>query len=363
MFHETMTPSERMESLHETGSADRPGAFVLATGFVPRMTGNLSIGECYENPIRYAKAFFSVQQMLGFDSGPMFGHPAFGAKEFGGRLSYPRSNSKTLFPVISRRPVNKPEDVDSLEVPDPHRAGDVPKEMAGARYVVDSYPDGYRNPILVSGDPFTWAGNIAGLDNLLMWVQSEKDVAKALMDKVSEFEVELVKHALAYVGDILFFDGGASDSNDLISSKQFEQFALPPLMSYRHRALKAGASRFISHPCGNQTKNVGFWAKLPGTYAVNSDFRTPLETCVSEFGKGSIVMGNIECIQFTLGDMEWIYDKAMKKLNAVATHCPHGYMVAPGCELPANSSPVNVHAMIRATRDFAEGEGWKRTRT
>jgi uroporphyrinogen decarboxylase len=360
MFHEKMTPSERMESLHETGFADRPGAFVLATGFIPKMTGNLTIGECYEYPIRYAKAFHSVQQMLGFDSGPLFGHPAFAVKEFGGRLSYPRSNSRALFPVITRRPVNKPEDVDKLEVPDPHKAGDIPKEIAGAKFVMDSYPKGYRNPILVTGDTFTWAGNIVGLDTLLIWLQNDPDLAMKLLDKVSEFQVELVKYALTHVGDIYFFDGGPSDSNDLITSKQFEKFALPPMMSYRRKAMKAGATKFISHPCGNQTKNIEYWAQMPGTFATSFDFRTPLETGVSRFSKDAMIIGNIECIQFTLGDVDWIYNKAMTKLKMAANRCPKGYMVAPGCELPALSSPVNVHAMVRAARDFAEGPEWKR---
>jgi uroporphyrinogen decarboxylase len=355
-----MTPSERMISLHETGFADRPGVAALATGFVPRMTGNLTIGECYEYPIRYAKAFLSVQQLLGFDSGPLFGHPAGGVKEFGGKLTYPRGSSKALFPVITRRPVNKPEDVDRLEAPDPHTAGEIPHQVAGAKYVVDNYPEGYRNPMMVSGDPFTWTGNIVGLDILLMWLQTEPELAHTMLNKVADFEVAMVEYALGQVGDITFFDGGPSDSNDLITARQFEQFALPPLVSYRRRALKEGASRFVSHPCGDQTKNVPHWTKVPGTFGINFDFRTPLETCISKFGEGMTIIGNIECIQFTLGDVEWVYKKAMSKLNLAANRCPRGYMVAPGCELPVNSSPVNVHALVRAARDFAAGPEWKR---
>lgn len=360
MFHETMTPTERMMSLYETGTADRPGVAVLATGFVPKMTGNLTVGECYEYPIRYAKAFLRVQELLGFDSGPLFGHPAVGVKEFGGKLTYPRGNSKALFPVISRRPVKDLEDVDKLEVPDPHRAGEVPKQVAGAKYVMENYPEGYRNPMMVTGDPFTWAGNIVGLETMLMWIQAEPKVVQGLLGKVADFEVEVVRFALGQVGDMFFFDGGPSDSNDLITSKQFEQFALPPLVSYRRRAMKEGASRFLSHPCGDQTKNVAHWAKVPGTFGINFDFRTPLEAGISSFGQDMTIIGNIECIQFTLGDAEWIYKKAMDKLTTAANHCPRGYMVAPGCELPVHSSPVNVHAMIRAARDFAAGPEWKR---
>ncbi|WP_026068804.1 uroporphyrinogen decarboxylase family protein [Methanomassiliicoccus luminyensis] len=360
MFREKMTPKERINSLHETGRADRPGISVLAMGLVPRMTGVLTIGECYEDPIKYARAFLRVQELFGFDSGPVFGHPACGAAEFGGKLLYPRANSKMQSPVIAKHPLTKLEDIDRLEVPDPAKAGEIPRLVAGAKYVLDNYPDGYRNPMLVSGDPFTWAGNIIGMDTMLMWIEQDPALVAKALDIVAEFEIEVVKYALRELGEVTFFDGAVCCSNDLINAKRFKQLALPPLVKYRVESIKAGAERFVSHPCGDQSKNIDFWGQVPGTYTINFDFRTPLELCVSKLDKEMTIAGNIECMHFLIGDYDWIYRKSYDKLKFAATRCRRGYLVGPGCEIPPNSSPVNIHALVSAARDYAANDpDWK----
>jgi uroporphyrinogen decarboxylase len=42
-----------------------------------------------------------------------------------------------------------------------------------------------------------------------------------------------------------------------------------------------------------------------------------------------------------------------------ATHCAHGYVIGPGCELPVTTSPANMYAMVKATKDYAETKEWK----
>jgi uroporphyrinogen decarboxylase len=324
------------------------------------MTGNLTVGECYENPIKYAKAFLRVRELFGFDSGPLFGHPATGAAEFGGRLSYPRPSSRTQAPIITKHPVNKPEDVDRLQVMDPSHTGEIPKYVTGAKYVLENYPKGFQNPTINLGDPFTWAGNVMGVETMLMWMEKEPDLVFKVLGKCVEFEVEAVRYALSQLGDsVMFMEGAISTSNDLLTPKQFEVFVLPPLKKYRENAMKAGATKFMAHPCGDQRLNIDFWAQVPGTYAINFDFRTPLETIISKLSNMMMIVGNIECMHFSLGDYDMLYNNAWEKLTMAATSCKHGYIVAPGCEIPVTSSPVNIHAMVQAARDYAGTKDWK----
>lgn len=92
-MREEMTPQERLMSLYQTGRADRPGIGAFAMGFVARMTHGLTVGEIYEYPIKLAKAYLPVQQLFGFDTGPLFGHACTGAAEFGGEISYLKTSS------------------------------------------------------------------------------------------------------------------------------------------------------------------------------------------------------------------------------------------------------------------------------
>ncbi len=360
MFKETMTPIERMMSLFQTGWADRPGAGAFAMGFVSKQHKGLTIGECYKDPVKFAKAFLPVQELYGFDTGPLFGHACAGAAEYGGELSYPGADSRAQSPLIVRHPIETPDAVDKMQTPDPATAGEIEDWCRGARYVLETYPEGYKNPTVQAGDAFSNAGNIIGVETMLIWMLKKPDLVHKVLNSVSEFLINEVKYILSTVGPIMFFDGGPTDSNDLISDKQFEQFALPSLIKVREGALKAGApAGFLCHPCGNQTDNAKLWAKVPGSFAINFDYRTPLPKVIDIFGKSTMIVGNIEPAKFMINTYDEVYKTTRDHLDVAATKCEHGYIVGPGCELPVSTPAANLFAMVKATRDYAETKEWQ----
>jgi len=354
-----MTPFERLMSLYSTGWADRPAIGAFAMGLVPKLTPGLTIGECYENPLKFAKAYLRVQEMFGFDTGPLFGHACTGAAEWGGELSYPGPNSRAQSPIIRSHPIDTPEKVDKMDVPDPAKAGEIERMCAGARYVMANYPDGYKNPSLVAGTPFTWAGNAVGVETMLLWMIREPSLVHKVLKNVSAFLVDEARYISETVGPCMLFDGGPSDANDLISPVQFEQFALPSLKEVRLGALKNGIPGFLAHPCGNQIKNVEMWATVPGTFAINFDFRTPLPVILKNFGESTMILGNIEPAKFQYSNYDWLYDKTTEYLNLAATKVKHGYGCGPGCEIPTDTPPIHLSAMIQATRKYAQSKAWQ----
>jgi uroporphyrinogen decarboxylase len=357
-----MTPGERLGSLYGTGWADRPGAGTFAMGLIAKMTPGLSIGECYLDPEKFARAYIRVQQTLGFDSGPMFGHASLGAAEFGGELSYPAPNSRAQSPMVRKHPIDTPEKVDSMEVPEISKVKEVVSECKGANWVVENYPAGFNGPSIVCGSPFSLGGNAIGVEQMLLWMIEEPDLVHKVMDRMSEFLIEKAKYIVANVGPIMLFDGGPTEANDLISPKQFETFALPYLKKVREGALKAGIPGFLCHPCGDQNGNIEMWAEAPGNFAVNFDFRTPLEKVVKVFGPKSMIIGNIEPAKFQYSDYDYIYKTTMDYMKIAATNCPHGYMVGPGCEIPTDTPALHVGAMLQATRDYAQSKEWQERR-
>jgi uroporphyrinogen decarboxylase len=357
MFKEIMTPKERFDSLYRTGRADRPGVGTFSVAWVAKMAG-LSPGICFQHPVKMAHSYIAVQKLFGFDNGPHFGHLASGAAEFGGRLRYPDMDSRNPYPVIIERPVNSPEDVDRLEIPDPRKAGEIPEQIQGIRYVLNEYPEGYRNPSIITGDPFTRAASVVGIESILMWITAEPKLVDALLKKVVDFSIEEINYIVRTVGPIDFFDAGTSDSNDLITPQQFEKYALPAFQMYRRGAIKVGAERFIAHPCGNQIKNLDYWASIPGTYAFNFDFRTPLPLCIQKLAASSMIMGNIEPDQFVYGNYTSIQKSSKRLLSLAADNCPHGFVLGPGCEMPYDAVPVNVFSMIESAREYAEAKSW-----
>jgi uroporphyrinogen decarboxylase len=362
MFHETMTPGERTMSLLQTGWADRPGVGTFAFGFAARMTPGMTLGEVYSNPLKYAKAYIRVQQALGFDTGPTFGSASQGASEFGGVVEYPGPDSRSQAPSVRVHPLSTPDKVDALFVPDPAKVPEITREVEAARYVLENYPQGFNSPTIVCGSPFTWAGNAIGVETMLLWMIREPELAHKVLKAQAEFLGETAKYIINNAGPMMLFDGGPTESNDLISPKQFEQFALPYMLSTRKAALGAGIPGFLCHPCGDQNGNIKMWAQAPGNAGVNFDFRTPLEKIVEIFGPTGLVVGNIEPAKFQYSNYDWIYNEVTRCMNIAALHSPHGYIVGPGCEIPTDTPPLHVGAMLQATRDFAQTKEWQERR-
>jgi len=359
MFKDTMTPGERMMSLLTTGSADRPGIGAFMMGFVPRQYKGLSLGECYKDKIKFAKAYLPMWELFGIDTGPLFGHACVGALEYGGDLVFPAPGSRAQSPIITRHPVETPEAVDRMGVPDPATAGEIDEFCQACKYVNDHYPEGYKSPSFSGGDPFTWAGNVVGMETLLVWMVRQPDLVHRVLRSTADFGIACVKHSIKVAGHMLIFDGGPSDSNDLISPQQFKEFALPPLVHMREGSLKAGCPGFLCHPCGDQEKNAEMWLVPPGTAGVNFDYRTPLSKVIRLFGPTTMITGQIEPAKYMLQSYEQIYKECWECLELAATHCPHGYVIGPGCELPVTTPPANLFAMAKATKDYAETKEWK----
>ncbi len=359
MFHDTMTPFERIMSLRQTGAADRPGVSPSAAGIISKMVHGLTLGEMYIDPVKFAKGYLYVQQMFGFDGGPMFGHGSLGVAEFGGKIAYPAPNSRAQCPFIVERPIHSLEDVDRIEVPDPRTAGEIPKEVEAARYVLKNYPPELRSASIATGTNFTMTGNIIGVERMLLWMIREPGAVHRMQKKVADYEVELVKHCLKELGPMMFYDGGPVDSNDLIDPKQFEEFALRHMTDFRLRALAAGAPGFMTHPCGDQRENMELWLRAPGSFAMLFDYRSPLSDLVKKIAPRMMIIGNIEPAHFINHDYDSIYKISWECLHTAATHCPLGYMIAPGCEIPVDTPATNLFAMIKATKDYAETAEWK----
>lgn len=346
-------------SLRQTGWADRPAIGVFAHGWVAIQTPGLSIGDSYRDPIRKAKAYLRIWEMYGFDSGPSFGHACCGAAEFGGELVYPGPDSRAQSPLIKKHPVTTPEAVDQMEVPDPAHAGELATLCTGAKYVLEHYPNGYKSPTISHGDAFSWSVNVVGAEEFLLWMISDPELNHKVLRKVTDYLAEAAGYIVKNVGPIVLSSAGPSDSNDLISPKQFETFSLPYLISVHERSMKAGIRGFSVHPCGNQTKNIEMWAKAPGATGVNFDYRTPLERCVEVFGNKTMVVGNIEPAKYLYADYDFIFNKTTECMKIAATKSKFGYMVGPGCEMPTETPGLHIAAMIQATKKYAESEEWQ----
>lgn len=346
-----MTKDERWVALLNRKPLDRIPVFAAAFGFTTINSG-LSIADFYNDPQKSYASQMQTAEKFGFQEIPWSVYAAFGGWEFGGEVKWP-SGDFAQAPTVMKYPIETEDDVWNLKVPDVKRAGIVPIMMeinhlvakSGSPYIVGFYLG-----------PFTMAGMMSGADKLTKWMLKKPEVAHRILRLATDFLTELTKYYVDTFGAerVIAFGGEPLTSNQVISPKQFEQFAFPYLKELHESILAMGIKHLNMHICGEQNQNLPYWSQLPygDPGLVSFGHEVDLETA-SKYFPETIIEGNVEPAIIQSGTQEQVYEATKLCIEKGRKH-PAGYMLQPGCEMPPMAREENVWAMMQAVSDY----GW-----
>jgi len=353
-----MTDRERIEALLRREEPDRVPVWPFAyAGFATVYTGT-SIADAYNKPAVALAAQRKTCQDFGWVFTPMFGYAAYGGWEFGGEIKWP-SGEFAQAPSVTRHPVETPDDVMNLKVPDVKTAGMIPlmKEFydLSSKERLDNEP---FNVMLFGGNSsFTVAGNIGSPDKLCKWILKKPEAAHRLLQLSNEHIKQLGEYwkELYGIEGVLPLGGEPTSANELISPKMFEQFAMPYIKEMNQMFLDMGYKHLYAHICGEQNLNLPYWAQIPmgdpGIISIGHEVK--LETAAKYF-PNDIILGNLEPAIIQIRTPDEVYEATKKNIEDGMTKCPGGYIFSPGCETPPMASVENIKAMTQAVIDH----GW-----
>jgi len=220
---DSMTDRQRVESLLNRRNPDRVPIWPFAAGGFSAVYAKCSIADAYQK----AEVALAMQRKAAQDFGwvcsPMSGYAAFGGWEFGGEIKWP-SGEFAQAPSVLRYPVETPEDVMNLKVPDVKNSGLVPLMMKfykmAAKERLDNEP---FNVMSFAAGTFTIACNVAGPEKLTKWLIKKPDVAHRVLQLTSDYLVELAQYWKDTFGieGVLPFGAEPTSANTLISPKHF----------------------------------------------------------------------------------------------------------------------------------------------
>ncbi len=346
-----------MFGLMTGGKIDRIPVSPFAMGYTAVIAGK-SIGDFYSD----AKTNFWCQLMAadmhGFDSQPMYGYASIGAWEFGGKIGFPYEVGHGA-PYVITHPADTPEAVDKIEVPNPKTAGSIPITMEVSKMCTALG----MQAIFFVGGFITNTGNIMEPAKMLLWMLRKPELVHKMNKKVLEFQKGVTDYFIDTFGlqKCMIFAGGATESNKLISPKQFETFALPYETEIHNYALDKGIHAVLEHPCADQNGNIVHYRKLRencrwrGKYVWNFGPETPLEKQIEVFGHHDIIGGNVDPPSFQTKSFDEVMALCKDNIERGMKN-PSGYVLMPGCEMPPLAPPINVHAMMTAARKFGAFE-------
>jgi uroporphyrinogen decarboxylase len=350
-----MTNRERLEALLRREKPDRIPSLPIALGFCTVYTGG-TIGQAYTEPEIYLKAQHKVCDDFDWVFYPLMAFPTTLASEFGGEMKNP-SGEFAQAPMITRFAVETPEEVFNLKMPDVLKDGMAPLKLEYCRLTAKEDPDdGPFNVSAWTGGPFTQAGCISGIENMSKWIMKNPDSVHHLMRMVVDYYIEMAdywKKAFGTEG-VLPYLGEPGASNQIISPKHFETFAMPYIKEICDKWLDIGCRHIYVHICGEHNLNLPHWAKIsfgdPGIISIGHEVE--LATAADYF-PNDIIMGNLEPAIIQTATPEEVYN-ATRDVVEKGKKLPGGFIFSQGCELPPNSPIENVKMMTQAVNDF----GW-----
>ncbi len=345
-----MTPKERLEALLNHQKIDRVPLWPFTLGFCARNVG-YPLASIYNDPEKSFWAQLWTQEQYGYDGYPQYAYASYGSWEFGGEVKFPTSEWEQA-PSTVRFPVDSEEDVEKIKLPDVEKAGMLPLAMQFSKI---SEKAGMSVSIVLGG-PFTIAGNLCQASVLCRWMIKKPELVHRLLRLAADHIVNVVRCWLDTFGEgrfiVHFWEPLAS--NQIISPRQFEKFVFPYQKEIHEKVLVMGVKHIFCHICGEQNLNLPYWAQIPmgAPGIVSFGHEVDLEVAAKYFPK-DIIYGNIEPAIIQTGTAQQVYELCRIAIEK-GKKSPGGFILGPGCELPAMAPPYNVYVMTKAINDF----GW-----
>ncbi len=262
------------------------------------------------------------------------------AEALGASLRY----FKDAYPVIETRPLAGSGDWSALPTPDPEQTGRMPEMLKALRILCRDLSDQFLIVGCVMG-PLTLAAQLLGAEAALYLAIDEPDRFAGLLDFSTEVVIRFgVAQIDAGAHLPLVFDPFASPA--VIPSQFFREFELPRLTKVFAEFARKGALANWLHIAGPVQSILSFYPAA-GVHIANFDYCVAPGEAQSQL-PAVCLDGNIKSMSFIEGCPDDIGAEASLLLGSFERR--GGFILSSGCEIPPESKPENVAALVDAVK-------------
>jgi [methyl-Co(III) methanol-specific corrinoid protein]:coenzyme M methyltransferase len=189
--------------------------------------------------------------------------------------------------------------------------------------------------------PFSLAGHLVGIENLLKWVIRDPQNVQQAVDKACETGA-LFGKALREAGADIVLIADPSASSNLISPRTFKQFVKPAIT----RIVAAVGGITFLHICGNANPILTDMADT-GVDAISIDENVDVGKAKALLSGKVKIAGNISTTNtLLLQKPEDVAKACLQVLEAGVD------ILAPGCGIAPRTPNVNIKALVEAAKQF-----------
>jgi uroporphyrinogen decarboxylase len=350
MFQDKLTPKERMMGLIRKEPIDRVPVIPFSKGYSAKIAG-ISRGDFFRYPAKAIDADRKLKERHpGLDGGPSYGWADYGAWDFGGEIKFP-FNNESQSPQVIRKPVQGPEDVAKLLVPNPRGNG-----MMQLAYEFSQIMREVGGPAMVYlVSPGNCAASIIGKQEILKWIIKHPQELHEVLRKATDYMRATVDWFAEDFGAerCNVYLGYPIESNQLISPKHFKDFFQPYIKQLHEHMMSRGIKFCIEHICGNHHGNLQYWRDIPippRSIITIGDVMSIKDTA-EFFGDDYIIAGNVPSEVLAAGTPQEVKQES-KRCIEEGKNLPGGFVLMPACNLPEITPPESVDAMLAAAREY-----------
>jgi uroporphyrinogen decarboxylase len=334
-----MNSLDRIRATLSFGKPDRVPVIAQVFGHAA-VLGDVSLGAYVRDGELLARCQLNALSYYGYDAVFALMDAGVETEAVGASLTY----RADMYPFVEQYAITAAGDVNKLAVPNPKQSGRMPEILKAAQILRDELSD----EVLIVGcvlGPMTLAMQLLGPEKTLFLAVDEPDLFADVLDFAVEVSAAFgLAQIEAGVHLPLVFDPSASPA--VIPPQFFREFVLPRTKRL-FSALKSGGSLANwLHIAGPAETIFPFYPEA-GVEIANFDY------CIDPIRARQILPrtclnGNIKPLSFVEATSDDIAKESAGLLELFSLQS--GLILSSGCEIPPESKPENVAAMVRATR-------------
>ncbi len=338
-----MTPKERVGSLLQGKPIDRvPCVPVILNGCARAM--GYTVKEMTLDGEKFGKANVATYKKYGHDMICLLDATGTTAEAAGTKLNYPDE-----MPAFVEEPVIKSrDDLRKLRPLDPTKDGRLNNYLVATEYCVSEVGDEVFVGVLFAG-PFTTAACLRGTEALLKDIFKDKEMVHQLLRWSTDVTKPFLDEAVKRGGVPVCCEPVGTGS--ILSSKSFSEF-VEPYQKELNDYVKSKGLPVLNHICGDSFPIIESWLRS-GPTVISVD-RVDIGKISQQFGNQVGVMGNVVPGKTLFMGTPEVVDAEVKDIMAKAGKSPCGFVLASGCEVPIETPPENIFAMMNAARKYGQ---------
>jgi uroporphyrinogen decarboxylase len=260
----------------------------------------------------------------------------------GSRLVYRSGN----YPYVDSHAFSSNTNLQDAPIPDPFTSGRMPELLEAVTILRREVGN---EVLVVSGvlGPMTLATQLVGMETALYLAIDDPEGFERLLDFSTEVIIRFGTAQIETGAHVpLVFDPSASGA--VIPPQFFKEIVLPRLKRVFAAFNAAGSLANWLHAAGPIASILPLLSET-GADILNFDYCVDPSEVINK-APSLCCNGNLKPLDFEEASPEKISSDSIRLQNLFADR--GGYILSSGCEIPPESRPENVEAMVRATREW-----------